>query len=82
MWYRREEQPLRHGIWFLGNAIATMFGGLLAYGIAHIGGYLQTWRVSLLHLLMISTNSLLVVALYHLWPTYPCLGHRAHHLPP
>ncbi|KAK7413282.1 hypothetical protein QQX98_007870 [Neonectria punicea] len=44
MWYKREEQPLRHGIWFLGNAIATMFGGLLAYGIAHIGGRLQTWR--------------------------------------
>ncbi|KPM45168.1 hypothetical protein AK830_g1341 [Neonectria ditissima] len=44
MWYTREEQPLRHGIWFVGNAIATMFGGLLAYGIAHIGGRLQTWR--------------------------------------
>ncbi|KAF5008114.1 hypothetical protein FDECE_5598 [Fusarium decemcellulare] len=44
MWYKREEQPLRHGIWFLGNAIATMFGGLLAYGIAHIGGKLDTWR--------------------------------------
>jgi ACS family allantoate permease-like MFS transporter len=45
MWYKREEQPLRHGIWFLGNAIATMFGGLLAYGIAHIGGSLPSWRV-------------------------------------
>ncbi|RSM19572.1 hypothetical protein CDV31_001459 [Fusarium ambrosium] len=44
MWYKREEQPLRHGIWFLGNAIATMFGGLLAYGIAHIGGALDAWR--------------------------------------
>ncbi|KAM5343629.1 hypothetical protein ACJ41O_012166 [Fusarium nematophilum] len=44
MWYKREEQPLRHGIWFLGNAIATMFGGLLAYGIAHVGGALNPWR--------------------------------------
>ncbi|KAF5023413.1 hypothetical protein F66182_4513 [Fusarium sp. NRRL 66182] len=44
MWYRREEQPFRHGIWFLGNAIATMIGGLLAYGIAQIGGSLQPWR--------------------------------------
>ncbi|KAF4966415.1 hypothetical protein FSARC_5890 [Fusarium sarcochroum] len=44
MWYKREEQPFRHGIWFLGNAIATMFGGLLAYGIAHIGGSLASWR--------------------------------------
>lgn len=46
MWYKREEQPFRHGIWFLGNAIATSFGGLLAYGIAHIGGALESWRVS------------------------------------
>lgn len=46
MWYKREEQPLRHGIWFLGNAIATMFGGLLAFGISHIGGAFDTWRVS------------------------------------
>ncbi|KAH6975159.1 major facilitator superfamily domain-containing protein [Ilyonectria sp. MPI-CAGE-AT-0026] len=44
MWYKREEQPLRHGIWFLGNAIATMFGGLLAFGISHIGGALNPWR--------------------------------------
>ncbi|KAH7139890.1 major facilitator superfamily domain-containing protein [Dactylonectria estremocensis] len=44
MWYKREEQPLRHGIWFLGNAIATMFGGLLAFGISHIGGAFDTWR--------------------------------------
>ncbi|CVL07444.1 related to allantoate permease [Fusarium mangiferae] len=44
MWYKREEQPFRHGIWFLGNAIATSFGGLLAYGIAHIGGALESWR--------------------------------------
>ncbi|KAH7129205.1 major facilitator superfamily domain-containing protein [Dactylonectria macrodidyma] len=44
MWYKREEQPLRHGIWFLGNAIATMFGGLLAFGISHIGGTFDTWR--------------------------------------
>ncbi|CAF3659050.1 hypothetical protein FGSG_03855 [Fusarium graminearum PH-1] len=44
MWYTREEQPFRHGIWFLGNAIATMMGGLLAYGIAQIGGPLAAWR--------------------------------------
>ncbi|KAF4338412.1 allantoate permease [Fusarium beomiforme] len=44
MWYKREEQPFRHGIWFLGNSIATAFGGLLAYGIAHIGGAIEAWR--------------------------------------
>lgn len=46
MWYTREEQPLRHGVWFLGNSIGLMFGGLIAYGIAHISGGIGSWRVS------------------------------------
>ena len=45
MWYRVEEQPLRCGIWFTGNSIAVMIGGLLAYGIAHIQNSLDTWKV-------------------------------------
>lgn len=36
MWYKRSEQPLRHGTWFFGNMIAGMFGNLVAYGIGHI----------------------------------------------
>ncbi|KAH8892139.1 MFS general substrate transporter [Thozetella sp. PMI_491] len=44
MWYKTEEQPVRIGYWstFLGLANAT--GGLLAYGIGHIQGSLQSWR--------------------------------------
>lgn len=45
MFYRRAEQPLRHGIWFFGNSLAVMFGGLFAYGIAHINDKLGPWRV-------------------------------------
>ncbi|KAJ9150456.1 Pantothenate transporter [Pleurostoma richardsiae] len=44
MWYRREEQPLRHGLWFTGNSAATAVGGLLAYAIAHIHGGLASWK--------------------------------------
>ncbi|KAI9148287.1 major facilitator superfamily domain-containing protein [Paramyrothecium foliicola] len=44
MWYRREEQPLRHGLWFSGNSLAAMFGGLFAYGIAHIEGSIPAWK--------------------------------------
>lgn len=44
MWYKREEQPFRHGIWFFGNSVATMFGSLFAYAIAHIKGGLGPWR--------------------------------------
>ncbi|RDW86041.1 uncharacterized protein DSM5745_02683 [Aspergillus mulundensis] len=36
MWYKRSEQPFRHGIWFQGITIAGVFGGLLAYGIGHV----------------------------------------------
>ncbi|CAM1508829.1 Fc.00g025680.m01.CDS01 [Cosmosporella sp. VM-42] len=36
MWYKRSEQPLRHGIWFMGNTCAGIFGGLIAYCIGHI----------------------------------------------
>ncbi|TGO21196.1 hypothetical protein BPAE_0234g00080 [Botrytis paeoniae] len=44
IWYKPSEHAWRHGIWFLGNGIANTFGGLLAYGIAHIGGRLGSWR--------------------------------------
>lgn len=36
MWYKKSEQPFRHGIWFQGITIAGVFGGLLAYGIGHV----------------------------------------------
>ncbi|KIX04807.1 uncharacterized protein Z518_05678 [Rhinocladiella mackenziei CBS 650.93] len=46
MWYRRQEQPLRHGIWFVGTSVGIMFGGLLAYAIAHIQGGIGPWKWS------------------------------------
>lgn len=33
MFYRRSEQPFRHGLWFAGNSIANIIGGVLAYAI-------------------------------------------------
>ncbi len=44
MWYKRSEQPFRHGIWFQGITIAGIFGGLLAYGIGHIKS-IAPWKV-------------------------------------
>ncbi|KAB8256138.1 major facilitator superfamily domain-containing protein [Aspergillus pseudonomiae] len=44
MWYTRSEQPFRHGVWFAGNSIATAFGGLVAYGVAHIVGSIPAWK--------------------------------------
>lgn len=44
MWYTRREQPFRYGLWFLGNSMASMLGGLLAYAIGHIDSGLAAWR--------------------------------------
>ncbi|GKT50983.1 putative transporter [Colletotrichum spaethianum] len=44
MWYKRSEQPLRHGAWFLGNTIAGIFGGIVAYAIGHIES-IAPWKV-------------------------------------
>lgn len=48
MWYKRAEQPLRHGAWFLGNTFAGIFGGIVAYGIGHIQS-IAPWKVKLVH---------------------------------
>ncbi|EXJ79543.1 hypothetical protein A1O3_07822 [Capronia epimyces CBS 606.96] len=46
MFYTRKEQPIRQGAWFVGNSIANMFGGLVAYGIGHITtSSLEKWRL-------------------------------------
>lgn len=45
IFYRRNEQPLRQGIWFAGNCIANIVGGLISYGIGHIQSSLANWRV-------------------------------------
>lgn len=45
LWYKRSEHASRHGIWFAGNAISSVFGGLLAYGIGHIHNSVEPWRV-------------------------------------
>lgn len=44
MWYKRSEQPLRHAAWFLGNSLAGIIGGLMAYGIGHIDT-IAPWKV-------------------------------------
>lgn len=44
MWYKRSEQPLRHAAWFLGNSVAGVVGGLMAYGIGHIDS-IAPWKV-------------------------------------
>jgi MFS family permease len=47
MWYKRSEQPLRHGAWFMGNVFAGIFGGVLAYGVGHVRS-IEAWKAGFL----------------------------------
>ncbi|OJJ66152.1 hypothetical protein ASPBRDRAFT_138580 [Aspergillus brasiliensis CBS 101740] len=69
MWYTREEQPLRHGIWFAGNSFATAFGGLVAYGVAHIHGSIAAWKW--LFIIYGLTTVVLAIALLIFLPDSP-----------
>lgn len=43
LWYRSIEQPLRLETYYCTNGIATMFGGLISYGVGHITSGLPQW---------------------------------------
>ncbi|OAQ33048.1 MFS general substrate transporter [Linnemannia elongata AG-77] len=46
MWYARNEQAIRVGLFFSASTVAGAFGGLLAYAISHMDGLhgLQGWQ--------------------------------------
>lgn len=45
MWYTRQEQPLRVGIWYAMNGFGNMFGALTSWGMGQItvSGF-KSWR--------------------------------------
>ncbi|KZM27982.1 uncharacterized protein EKO05_0007294 [Ascochyta rabiei] len=68
MWYKRSEQPLRHGAWFMGNVIAGIFGGILAYGIGHVRS-IEPWKA-----VFLAFGALTIawsVGIYFLLPSEP-----------
>ncbi|PMD15255.1 MFS general substrate transporter [Hyaloscypha hepaticicola] len=44
IWYKPSEHSLRHGIWFAGNGLASIFGGVLGYVIGKIDDKISAWR--------------------------------------
>jgi MFS family permease len=44
LWYKPSEHASRHGLWFAGNTSASIFGGLISYGISHINTSISAWR--------------------------------------
>ncbi|OWT36696.1 hypothetical protein J008_05545 [Cryptococcus neoformans] len=44
MWFTRKQQPTIIGYWYSFNGVGIAFGGLIGYGIGHIGSSLPSWR--------------------------------------
>ncbi|KAL4762720.1 major facilitator superfamily domain-containing protein [Aspergillus foveolatus] len=45
MFYKTSEQPSRMALWFLGNAVANIIAGLIAYGIGKIDSNIASWKL-------------------------------------
>jgi MFS family permease len=43
-WFTRKQQPTIIGYWYAANGVGIAVGGLLGFGIGHIGGSLPSWR--------------------------------------
>lgn len=50
MWYRRDEQPPRMGLWYVGTGTGSVLGALASYGFQHYGGgaTFTSWQVMFL----------------------------------
>ncbi|OJK03037.1 hypothetical protein ASPACDRAFT_23420 [Aspergillus aculeatus ATCC 16872] len=49
MWYRRNEQPKRMGLWYLGTGTATIVGALVAYGLLfYTADEFYSWQIMFL----------------------------------
>ncbi|KOS47343.1 hypothetical protein ACN38_g1675 [Penicillium nordicum] len=70
MLYKREEQPARQAAWFLGNFIATIIGGIVAYAIGTVENtVLNSWQ--LLFLVFGTITAGMVLWLVFLLPDSP-----------
>jgi len=69
-WYTKKEQGTRTGIWFSFNGFAQIFGGLVAYGIAHgtakHGSSIAPWKI-----VFLLTGALTVCIGIIFWFTMP-----------
>ncbi|KAJ5937650.1 hypothetical protein N7454_003992 [Penicillium verhagenii] len=69
MFYKREEQPARQGAWFIGNCMANLIGGVVAWGIGNSASSLQSWR--LLFLVLGGITSGYAILLFFVLPDSP-----------
>ncbi|KAK5750554.1 hypothetical protein LTS12_019344 [Elasticomyces elasticus] len=65
MWYRREEQPLRVGLWYVGVGVASIIGALLSYGFQFYTGHLlKSWQILFLVVGLITVAMGIIVIIF------------------
>ncbi|VUC38193.1 unnamed protein product [Clonostachys rosea] len=70
MWYRKREQPLRVAIW--SSTVASIYVGLVSYGIGHTTTGIASWR--LLFLVLGAISLLFSVSMFFFFPDRPETG--------
>ncbi|OJJ00719.1 hypothetical protein ASPVEDRAFT_40254 [Aspergillus versicolor CBS 583.65] len=70
MFYTRKEQPLRQSLWYFGNCLGALLGGLIGYGIGHINAPgVNRWQ--LLFLILGAITSAFGIVVFALLPDSP-----------
>lgn len=67
IWYTKTEQPLRVAIW--SATFASVYVGLLSYGVGHSSSAIASWR--LLFLVLGSISFVLSVLMLFFFPDHP-----------
>ncbi|RDI78123.1 hypothetical protein Vi05172_g11910 [Venturia inaequalis] len=69
MWYTRQEQPFRMGIWVGSAGLGYVLAGIASFGIGHISGSLSSWRYMFLIWGVVTTSWGIVI--FFLLPDNP-----------
>lgn len=76
--YKRDEQPVRVGFWYIGVGCATIIGSLMSFGFQHYGGKIfSAWQIMFLVIGLITISMGAVVILF--LPDNPMSARRLSH---
>ncbi|KAF9888327.1 hypothetical protein FE257_008760 [Aspergillus nanangensis] len=78
MWYKRDEQPKRIGLWYLGTGTASIVGALVAFGLLfYTGDEFRSWQIMFLIFGLITIAVGITVIL--VFPDNPMKSRLTHH---
>lgn len=65
MWYKRHEQPMRIGFWYMGVGCAVMTGSLISFGFQHYtGDRFNNWQIMFLVVGLVTISAGITVILF------------------